>query len=214
MCDEKIFTDDDTLDTSWIDFQYKIENIHQHYVREPMPDINILCIYVNNLSNIEYVMSEKENLTTLSNGLKGISKDRLLHLIQKKKMHYHDKSKKCKLMDILYYNSSIESIDLEQDYMNQSNQSDLYSSYFKTLPIFNEIVIDDSIFVFHDVNSIFLIFKEITSHNTSLKSILKPNDIKPSVKSTKKVHIDTSQNKEFLNKSMKLKHLRKMTRRK
>ena len=131
--DDKIFTDDDTLDTSWIDFQYKMENIHEHYIQEPMTDINIFCLYVNSESNIDYVISEKESLTTLSNGKTGISKDRLLQIIQKKKMHYHDRAKKCKLIDILYFNASIESADIEDDYMNNSNNHNSYTSFFKTL---------------------------------------------------------------------------------
>tara|TARA_Y100000022_G_C13221081_1_gene362432 strand:- start:193 stop:849 length:657 start_codon:yes stop_codon:yes gene_type:complete len=206
----------ETLDTSWIEFENKIENIHEHYVREPPQEIDIFCIYVNLDSSIEYVINEKEELSFIDKEKKtrGIHKERLLQLIQKKKMHYANRSKKCKLMDILFYNADIESVDLEQDYMNDSNEQDIYSSFFKVIPIFNEIVVQDSIFVFHDVNSIFFIFKEMESHNTSLKSILKSNDTNTRAKSTKKVHIDVSRNKEFSNKSLKLKHRRKMTRRK
>ena len=206
----------ETLDTSWIEFENKIENIHEHYVREPPQEIDIFCIYVNLDSAIEYVINEKEELSFIDKEKKtrGIHKERLLQLIQKKKMHYANRSKKCKLMDILFYNADIESVDLEQDYMNDSNEQDIYSSFFKVIPIFNEIVVQDSIFVFHDVNSIFFIFKEMESHNTSLKSILKSNDTNTQTKSTKKVHINVSRNKEFSNKSLKLKHRRKMTRRK
>ena len=214
--DQNTMNDDDTLDTSWIDLQNKIDDIHEHYFREPMQEINLFCIYVNDDSNIEHVISEKEMLAPLSNGKMGITKDRLLHLIQTKKSNYRERDKKCKLVDILYYNAVIESVDLERDYMDENWESP-YSSFFKTLPIFDEIIVDDSIFVFHDVNSIFFIFKQFATHNSSLKSILKPSD-NSSAKSTKKVHIDTTRNKEFstklFNKSMKLKNRRKMTRRK
>ena len=84
--DQNTMIDDDTLDTSWIDLQNKIDNIHEHYFREPMQEISLFCIYANDDSNIEHVISEKEMLAPLSNGKMGINKDRLLHLIQTKNL--------------------------------------------------------------------------------------------------------------------------------
>jgi hypothetical protein len=49
----------------------------------------------------------------------------------------------------------------------------------KNVPIFNDIHIDKSIFVFHNINSLFFFFKESENHlrRFTLKSILKKDSI-------------------------------------
>ena len=59
----------------------------------------------------------------------------------------------------------------------------------KVLPIFNDIHIHKSIFIFHNINSLFFFFKESENNinRFTLKSILKKNKCENN--STKKVRI-------------------------
>jgi hypothetical protein len=175
---------DADLDVSWITEQQRVQNIQNNYCREPVSDIYIYFLYINNHSSIEKITRKKQPVIDNL-----IHRDEVLALIQNHKVSV---SKKYKLMDVLLYH-----VDLEPQHIQSYSQTEdvLNSSkpFFKTLPIVDEIHIPTSIFIFHSLNSVFFVYKEVDtgSHNHTIKSILKKQSVicEPTHKHTKKVRI-------------------------
>jgi hypothetical protein len=105
---------------------------------------------------------------------------------------------------ILLYNVSVEPENI-QKYVN----SDIVEPFLKVYPIVDEILIHPSIFIFHEINCIFFIFKQ---HEIKLppKSILKTSviiDSKTTNKKTKRVRIQDESNVKKPSHNITKKHL-------
>lgn len=194
-------SDDLELDIDWIIKEEKLEHIQQNYIREPMDFIDIFTIYINSNSYIEKIISEKHPLVLLDDKKNTVlKKEYLLQLIQNKKIKTNHSS--YKLIDVLVNNIDLEP-EFIQNYSKNENNTEFSKNYFNVLKIIDDIVFSPSIFIFHDLNSIFLIFKEKDYDPLQIKtkSILKDdNDVNNNDvnnKTTKKVkimsrNIDTS----------------------
>jgi hypothetical protein len=175
------------LDVSWIAEQQRIQNIETNYCREPVTDIQIYSLYINKNSYIDKIARKKHNITD-----NVLTRDAVLGIIQNNKRM---DSKKYKLMDVLLYH-----VDLEPQHIQTYSQTNdipaSSKSFFKVLPIVDEIHIPHSIFIFHSLSSVFFMYKEVDtgSHNHTIKSILKPSssssvNAEPKPSQTKKVRI-------------------------
>ena len=154
-------TENDTLAISWIDTHERENNINQNYYREPMSEITMKCIYINKNSEIENIVSETYNITSCGKENESVvTKEEILYFIQRKK---HTEYSKYNLMDILIYCVDIEPEHI-QNYSKNENNSEISEKFLRTHSIFNEIVLPDSIFIFHTVNAVYFIFKERKSH--------------------------------------------------
>ena len=162
------------LDVSWITEQQRIQNIETNYCREPVTDIQIYSLYINKNSYIEKITRKKHDIVDNI-----LTRDAVLGIIQNNKRM---NSKKYKLMDVLVYN-----VDLEPQHIQTYSQTNdipaSSKSFFKVLPIVDEIHIPHSIFIFHSLSSVFFMYKEVDtgSHNHTIKSILKPSSSSSSV---------------------------------
>jgi hypothetical protein len=175
------------LDISWTEKHERLLNIHQHYQKEHMDSIKICYIYVNLQSEIEQVICEYETLPQLENK-SIISKERVLQLVQNKKILNNIKYS---IDSILLYNVSIEPENI-QKYVN----SDIVEPFLKVYPIVDEILIHPSIFIFHEINCIYFLFKQHEIKPLP-KSILKTSiimDSKTTNKKTKRVRIQDESN--------------------
>ena len=108
-----------------------------------------------------------------------MSKETILKIIQNKKLL--TPTSKYKLIDILSFVVDIEPNKVKEFLEMDTFDSDLEKIFLKVLPIFNDIHIDKSIFVFHSINHLYFIFQEVqhsSNHRTTLKSILKHNKSK------------------------------------
>jgi len=156
------------LDISWIDKHERMNNIHKNYQREPMDSIKMCYIYVNLDSEIEKVIYENEILGQIdSSNNCTLSKERVLQIVQNKKIL--NASLKYSIDTILLYNVCIEPENI-QKYVNSENV--VSEPFLKVYPIIDEILIYPSIFIFHEINCIYFIFKQIDV-KPILKSILK-----------------------------------------
>jgi len=175
------------LDVSWIAEQQRIQNIETNYCREPVTDIQIYSLYINKNSYIDKITRKKHNI--IDNVL---TRDAVLGIIQNNKRM---DSKKYKLMDVLLYHVDLEPQHI-QTYSQTNNIPASSKSFFKVLPIVDEIHIPHSIFIFHSLSSVFFMYKEVDtgSHNHTIKSILKPSssssvNAEPKPSHTRKVRI-------------------------
>jgi hypothetical protein len=167
----------DDLDSSWIDKEEKMGASDTNYIREPIDEIQLLFIYINSRLEIEYVSKETESLDSDTDC---ISKDRLLQIIQTKR---HHNNKKYRLDDLLSFQIDLEPENI-QSFSELDSLDDISTSFFKSIPIFDDVLCIPSIFIFHDMASLFFIFNEV---DTIKKSILRSSSDNNRV--TKKVRI-------------------------
>jgi hypothetical protein len=156
------------LDVSWIAEQQRIQNIETNYCREPVTDIQIYSLYINKNSYIDKITRKKHDIVD-----NVLTRDVVLGIIQNNKRM---DSKKYKLMDVLVYHVDMEPQHI-QTYSQTNDIPASSKSFFKVLPIVDEIHIPHSIFIFHSLSSVFFMYKEVDtgSHNHTIKSILKPS---------------------------------------
>jgi len=148
------------LDTLWIENEQKMDMIDKSYMREHSNMIKLFFIYIDDVT-IEHVIKGKEVLESTC-----ISKERLLQIIQNNR-HYNDK--KYRLDDLLLFTIDLEPENM-QSFSELSDLTQMAGSFLKKIPIFEPIECSPSIFIFHDINSIYFLFNEIKK---SAKSILK-----------------------------------------
>jgi hypothetical protein len=189
--------EEEDLDTSWIAEQERFQNIQNNYRREPMESIELHFIYINKNQYIDKIINEQFIIDPSNLCIK---REQLLKIIQDKKLY--TPFSKYRLIDILTFFVDLEPENI-QSYSNVENIDDTYSQFLKVLNIPDEINIPQSIFIFHSINSIYFIFQEveiIKRQNTTFKSILKKDseiNVTPlSQKSTKKVRIETPDDKK------------------
>lgn len=175
------------LDISWIQSHERFINVHGNYKREACEYVSIYYVYINLQSEIEKIICEKETLNLPGEyDYQSISKERVLQLVQQKKMVG---STKYNLENIMVYNVSLESENI-QKYVNNDNLVEISQPFIKNLSIIDEIRIYPSIFIFHSLNSVFFFFKQnVYQKPTTIKSILKIGNVIDEHKKTKKVRI-------------------------
>jgi len=179
---------EEDLDTSWAE----AAEFQDNYEREGMEEIRVFFVYMDATGALEKITKEVERIVEGS-----VSKDRLLHLIQTKRHLPHRGGVKYRFVDLLAFH-----IPLEPGELGEFVQQEPRADFLKSLPIFDSVVIDPSIFIFHDVNALFFFFKEV--ENLVLKSILKNGR----EGGTKKVRMSPE---EYIDK--KKKSLKRMVRR-
>lgn len=178
-------TNDESLDTSWLEKYDRILDIQNNFEKEKMNSIQMISIYINGENEIQHVHSESLMLQKSDQG-SHIRKEELLKLIQTKKYFQHIKYK---LDDILFYH-----VPLDHEKIPDYNKSNLEQGEFlKKVSFLDSLDIPDSIFIFHEINTLYFIFTDASSnkHNHTIKSILKKADREPNpLSKTKKVQIN------------------------
>ena len=199
----EIDTEPDPLDLSWMDEYKRLENISENCPREAMTKIKTYVLYIDKESNIENILVESFELTANAAGGAAISKDVLLKYVQDKKVK---NGVKYSLFDIMVYNVDLESANIdsyispamEVDHVNGNAEIlEKFRGFFRSVSIIHEVAVSPSLFIFHDLNSLFILFKERGSTNEknrfTMKSILKKSEIPQSEivnhSNTKKVRI-------------------------
>jgi hypothetical protein len=160
------------IDLDWLEIQKRLSaNIDGKYIKEKMNSINIHYIFINNKSEIDTIHTEKEQIDI------SIKADRILQLIQTKKLF---NNVKYKLSELLLYNVELEPNNI------QSYTNNISLNFLKPISFLNAIVIPDTLFIFHQINSLFIIFHEIKDLNTKTKT-KKVTFFKPRLNHTEKI---------------------------
>ena len=196
------------LDTSWIQEHDRLSTINENYLREPMDSINVYYVYINRNQYIEKIISDKLPLSLSEDKTHSyLSKETLLQIIQSRKIK--TSFSKYKLTDVVSYLVDLEPENI-QSFSNTDNVEQATPSFFKIRSFMDDIQFNNSIFIFHGVNSIYFLFEEVEllNHRHTLKSILKTSSQENTVSdktNTKKVriqegHVDNS--KKFIGKKL------------
>jgi hypothetical protein len=183
----------DDLDLSWIEEDTRMSKINQNYFRENMKYIYTYCIYINKGLNIDKIVSSVQELSILGQddlsipsptAIYGISQTTLSEFIQTNQIL--PTGIKYNLLDILVYNVDLEPENI-QNFSKTDSLGEFTSRFFKTYQQGKDIIILPSIFIFHNMNSIYFIFQEVDNENTKLLTAIKSNE--NSKKKTKRVSI-------------------------
>jgi hypothetical protein len=164
--------EEDDLDVSWIKEQERLQSTTILQKREPMQKINLCFIYIDRNRFIHHISKDIEPVEYSK-----ISNERILHIIQNKKVR--TPTSKFKLNEILLYSVNIEP-EAIQSFTQDNSLTSLNSSassFLKSISVANDVKIPESIFIFHNVNMLYFIFNEVevrqANKNSTLKSILK-----------------------------------------
>jgi len=179
------------LDTSWIQEHDRLSTINENYLRETMDSISVYYVYINRNQYIEKIISDKLPLSLSEDKTHSyLSKETLLQIIQSRKIR--TSFSKYKLTDVVSYLVDLEPENI-QSFSNNENVEQYTPSFFKIRSFMDDIQFNNSIFIFHGINSIYFLFEEVEllNHRHTLKSILKTsmNNSVSDKTNTKKVRI-------------------------
>ena len=179
---------EDDLDVSWMDELKKILDIDHNYQREPLESITFHFCYTNaetihKLLSEKYIFRDKNSTVPLSDLEKIIEEKSKMDF-----MHY----------EFVEYATFV--VDLEPENIQSYVKSDTEGQQVKFLSekkgILADIVCPQSIFIFHSLNAVIVLFKEPPSI-TVPKSILKKHSNSNITKKMVKFHKDHSKTKRF-----------------
>lgn len=143
---------------------------------EYMDSIDIHYIYINQLSQIDKLVTDKHTFDKCSDS-NVLTKELLIKYVQNKR----DTGIRYKLKDILVYLVKLEPGSV-QEFSQAVHLEPYIDTFLKPLPILDDISFDPTMYMFHNINSIFIIFQEPIVPTSILKN-------GASKKSTKKVRI-------------------------
>lgn len=185
----RVIDTSDDLDLSWIEEDTRMSKISQNYFRENMKYIYTYCIYINKGLNIDKIVSsvqELDNIGLSTESSFGLSKTIISDIIRANQIL--STGIKYNLLDILVYNVDLEPENI-QGFSKMENLGNFTSRFLKKYSDDQDIIIPPSIFIFHNLNSVYFIFQEVDNKKINLQTALKSADI--SKKKTKRVSIHT-----------------------
>jgi hypothetical protein len=173
------------LDTSWLKEEELLENISTQHEREPLTNIRLHTIFIRETSNVPTIENVTTEIITLEpshkKGQTILPKEQLLKMIQTKRTDQY------KLMDILVYHVAMDHDNIHTIANLETPQN---NTFLKTLPIIDDIIFDDTLFIFHKLTTIYLFLRSNPDEERPLKSILKTENtsanLSSSVNKTKK----------------------------
>lgn len=147
-------SDEELEDNSWMDILEKEEKDYKSFYKENVDIIKIFFTYVDSNNNIYYV--KKDNLLIENNKIR---REELIYLLKKNKIN---NKKNHKLISVLQYN-----IDLEpEDVLNYLKYKEKYN-FLTVVSKVNDIIWNDTINIFKNLNSLHIVYYEEPIKNTS-----------------------------------------------
>ena len=157
MLEEFIVEDEDD---DWLEKIKENDESYKDFYNEKITNIELNYIYINRRNNIEYI---KKNKCIINENK--LSKERLLYLL---KTNIKRENKKYGLLSILQYNINLKPEEITNYIEDSSNYN-----FLNTKREINDILWEDTINIFQDINKLYIVFyeKKITNKNTKKKSL-------------------------------------------
>jgi hypothetical protein len=169
----------ENIDSSWIEEFENLDKEYKDYYTEDITVIKIHCIYVNKEDKIERIL---ENKLILKNpGI--ISKEEILGVI---KHNMICNEVKYSLLYILKFNINLEPIYLKTFIRSKEPLANIGNQFIQSIKNIDEIKLDKSISMFHDLNDLLIIFND-KSNLTNSTNISYHNKVK-----TKKIYLNSN----------------------
>lgn len=174
------------LDISWIKENEILNAVQENRIREPCDSIKIMYIYIDRHSSIIDIVATRYTFDIHAID-RILYKCKMSELVNIRKNHM---GIKYTLFDTLLYNVEVDPFNIN-DYSNRFK--DAADGFLNPVCIENDIIIPPSIFIFHDVNMLFVLFKEsIIVPKSILKNTTKSFKTHNSIALTKKVKISVN----------------------
>ena len=170
-----------SLDTSWIDDYEDIEKKYEMFYKENISSMNVIMVYVNNRLEIDKI--SQRNLELKSYNV--VSKDEILDMINS---HSCVGDIKYKLLSLLTYNVNVTHSELK-GFLESELDDPSKDEFLHSLSTLEDIPLVPSIQLFHDINSIVIVYYEKPD---SVK--VRSKESKTKHNTTKKVFINTGSN--------------------
>ena len=145
-------------DDEWIENIEKEDDLYKDFYLEKNDNITLNIIYVNRNNNIEHIKKDKFFLNEQM-----ISKSELLYLLKTKSLYQNHKYS---LLSIIQYNIDLLPEDVK-DYLSNPEKY----NFFKLCKTLDEIKWKDTINLFKDINSLYLIYYEKKHRNNTTKKV-------------------------------------------
>lgn len=172
----EICDDTNDYDNSWIDNFEILEKDYSSFYKESVDSVKLYFIYINHNNEIDII--NQENLI-------------LYGKIEKEKIYQIIKEKKCnndinyKLIGLLKYNISLEPYHIKY-FLEDKLDIDVYESFLTPLYKIDDIVFEDTITLFKDLNSLYFIFYDNFNDNVNDNVNANSNRVEP------KIHVKSS----------------------
>lgn len=156
--------EEEDLNISWINEQKRILAVDHNYQREPLESVLFHFCYTNSdtihkVVTEKYIFRDNNSTVPLSDLQKIIEEKSKMDFIQ---------------YDFAEYATFI--VDLEPENIQSYIKSDTSNFLCEKKNILTDIICPQSIFIFHSLNAVFIVFKErVLPSITVPKSILKKN---------------------------------------
>jgi len=180
--------DSDTeLNMSWEDEFIRSTDCEITYSPEPMDKIRIQLLYVNTENQIHHSEIQSHPLTIISDLSGSEFSDSAIMRIIMSNRNFQNKRYKCE--SISQYCLSIEPTNL----FDNPHVCIDHKPYFKTIDLPRTIHIPPSLFIFHSINSIWFLFRELELIKPTIQPIVSiiKNQSNTQPKKTKRVRISS-----------------------
>ena len=173
----------------WIEQQERLLDIQQNPYREPMKYILCHFIYINQQQYIEKIITDELSFTEEHNPeiLKEsrIPSDKVLHMIQSKR--YSTPNTKYIFKEAAMFHIHLEPENIQEFSSTEDCETD-YKRFFHILPHIDDIIIPNSIFIFHTLNALYFTYQEVPLKNTHQpRSVIKDKSNKARNSSTNEI---------------------------
>jgi hypothetical protein len=155
----------ESLDLSWVKEEEKYLDTNNYQIRK-LESLTIWYVYISSKMVVEKREIDTVNLDTSDAHVSVLDKDVLLHLVQNHKHKY-------KLMDIQLFHLPLNNENI-QSFSSQTIQKEIANQYFKQVNVLNNVCIEPTIVLLHEVSAIYVFYKQCEPENIQIKSILKP----------------------------------------
>ena len=149
----------DIFDDSWINNYEILEKDYSSFYKEPVDSIKLYFIYINKDNEIDTI---KQDDLIISNK---IEQEKVYQIIKENKFkndnHY-------KLVGLLKYNISLDPHHIKH-FLEDTLDPDTNDSFLVPLYKISDIIYEDTITLFKDLNSLYFIFYDNSVSNSNLK---------------------------------------------
>jgi len=152
-------------DFSWIQNEERLLLTNKLLVREPVPQLKMVYIYINEYDYIETFVKETHELSPSSI----LSTDDMIYLIEHHKIT--TSTSKYKLCDVFLYH-------IKEDDIQSYGSCESSPVSFQSVPLTNPLFIPPCLPLFHPVTTLYFIYKEHPYGHVVAKSILRKAETK------------------------------------
>ena len=153
----------DDIETSWIDDFENIDALYNDFYTEQIDSLSMHYLYVNKKSELFHI---EKDLIDISNS---VLEKKDLKKILIKNMYLDNKY--YRPISIIKYNITVQPKDIDY-YIKNSEEFE----FIEPKNSINDINFEESITLFHDINSIYIVFHEQSKNNTK-KVFIKSNKL-------------------------------------